>query len=157
MTIEKHSSMQQDEQDQAALRALNAKFIHNFVTCDVLAHDAIIHPRFLCISSSGSVHGRAEYLTAWATDFDPDIILYWDMRDEHIEIFGDVALVRATTKWIRRLDGQDVTGMTMYTDTYWRTDGRWLCVQAQLTSVAPENFTPDSAIVCRYIKGVLQS
>jgi hypothetical protein len=148
--------MHDHEQDLAALRALNAKFIHNFVTCDVPSHDAIIHRRFTCISPSGSVHGRAEYLHDWATDFDPEVILYWDMRDESIEIFGDVALVRATTKWIRRRDGQDVTGMTMYTDTYLRTDGKWLCIQAQLTPVTPENFTADTAIVCRYIKGVQQ-
>ena len=32
------------------LRALNAKFIHNFVTCDVPAHDAILHARFTCIN-----------------------------------------------------------------------------------------------------------
>ena len=143
-------------QDLAALRALNARFIHNFVTCDVTSHDAIIHPRFLCISSTGSVHGRAEYLEAWATDFDPEVILYWDMRDEHIEIFGDAALVRATTKWVRRLNGKEITGMTMYTDSYLREDRRWLCVQAQLTPVAPENFTADTAIVCRYLRGVLQ-
>jgi hypothetical protein len=150
-------NMRNREQDLAALRALNAKFIHNFVTCDVASHDAIIHPRFVCLSSSGSVHGRAEYLKDWATDFDPEIILYWDMRDENIEIFGDVALVRANTKWVRRLNGQNVTGMTMYTDTYWYEKDRWLCVQAQLTPVAPENFTPDTAIICRYIKGELQS
>ncbi len=144
------------EQDLAALRALNAKFIHNFVTCDVASHDAIIHPRFRCVSSSGGVQNRADYLKDWATDFDPEVILYWDMRDEDIAIFGDVALVRATTKWVRRLEGREVTGMTMYTDTYLREDGRWLCIQAQLSPVAPEHFTADTAIVCRYIKGVLQ-
>lgn len=144
------------EQDLATLRALNATFIHNFVTCDVAAHDAIIHRRFRCISSSGSVQSRVDYLKDWATDFDPEVILYWDMRDEDIAIFGDVALVRATTKWVRRAEGQDVTGMTMYTDTYLREGGQWLCIQAQLSPVAPENFTADTAIVCRYVKGVLQ-
>lgn len=148
--------MSTHQHDLAALRALNAKFIHNFVTCDVASHDAIIHPRFVCLSSSGSVHGRTEYLHDWATDFDPEVILYWDMRDEHIEIFGDVALVRANTKWVRRLDGRDVTGMTMYTDTYLREAGKWLCIQAQLTPVSPQNMTADTAIICRYIKGVLQ-
>jgi hypothetical protein len=145
------------EQDLAALRALNARFIHNFVTCDVASHDAIIHPQFVCVASDGSVHGRAAYLEAWATDFDPEIILYWDMRDEHISLFGDMALVRANTKWVRRLDGRDVTGMTTYTDTYLRSADQWLCVQAHLTTVAAQHFTPDTAIVCRYIKGVLQS
>ncbi len=149
--------MNGNEQDLAALRALNARFIHNFVTCDVPSHDAIIHPRFTCISSSGGVQGRADYLRDWATDFDPEVILYWDMRDERIDIFGDVALVRATDKWVRRIDGHDVTGMTTYTDIYVRSGGAWLCIQAQLTPVAPENYPGDETIVCRYIKGELQA
>jgi hypothetical protein len=31
------------------LRALNARFIHNFVTNDVVSHDAILHPGFINI------------------------------------------------------------------------------------------------------------
>jgi hypothetical protein len=148
--------MTQLEKDLADLRALNAKFIHNFVTCDVAAHDAIIHERFTCISSSGGVQGRADYLRDWATDFDPEIILYWDMRDERIDMFGDTALVRATDKWVRRINGQEMTGMTTYTDVYVRSGAKWLCIQAQLTPVSPNNYPGDETIVCRYIKGEFQ-
>ena len=35
------------------LRALNARFIHNFVTNDVASHDAILHPRFINIWPTG--------------------------------------------------------------------------------------------------------
>ena len=40
------------QKDQTAdvmseLRALNARFIHNFVTRDVASHDAILHPAFI--------------------------------------------------------------------------------------------------------------
>ena len=41
-----------------ALRALNAKFIHNFVTCDVKAHSAIIHERFVCIMDDSKLVER---------------------------------------------------------------------------------------------------
>lgn len=142
--------------DLVELKALNAHFIHNFITNDATSHDAIIHPRFVCIDTTGGRHDRVSYLRDWATDFDPEVILYWDTRDERIDQFGDLALVRATNKWVRRIDGQEITGMTTYTDTYIREDGRWLCIQAQLTPVAPGNFPSDDTIVSVYVKGVRQ-
>jgi Domain of unknown function (DUF4440) len=148
------SSIDQDLKD---LRALNARFIHNFVTNDVASHDAIIHPQFLCIDSKGARQNRADYLREWATGFDPEVIVYWDMRDEDIALFGDKALVRATNKWVRIIDGREVTGMTSYTDAYLREGTRWLCVQAQLTGVAPENYPSDDSVVVRYIRGQIQA
>jgi hypothetical protein len=139
------------------LRALNARFIHNFVTNDVPSHDAILHPAFVSIGSNGSRTDRAAYLTRWATGFDRDIILYWDVRDEHITIIGDVALVRSTNKHTIRRDRDEVTGMTTYTDTYVRCDDRWLCIQAQLTPVAAGFEPADDTIVSVYIRGIKQA
>ena len=34
----------------AELRALNARFIHNFITNDVPSHDAMLHKDFICIT-----------------------------------------------------------------------------------------------------------
>ena len=149
--------MNQPEIDVNELRALNARFIHNFVTNDVPSHDAITHERFLYLSTRGARVGRAEYLRQWATGFDPEVIVYWDVRDERIDVFGDCALVRATNKHVQRIGGQEVTGMTAYTDTYVREGGRWLCVQAQLTVVSPDNYPCDETIVNSYVKGVLQA
>lgn len=138
------------------LRALNARFIHNFVTRDVASHDAILHPGFINIWSTGQRLDRAGYLKYWATAFDPKVIVYWDVRDELITVVGNVALVRATNKHTRRRDGKEVTGMTMYTDTYLFEDGAWKCIQAQLTPVAPEHQPADDTIVSVYIEGELQ-
>ena len=143
-------------QDLAALRVLNKRFIHNFVTNDVPSHDAILHPQFRSISPAGAHVERAVYLQRWATGFNPDVITYWDMRDERITLVGDTALVTATNKWTRVTEGRETTGMTCYTDTYVRSGGRWLCVLAQLTSAAPENHPPDETIVVRYLRGVRQ-
>lgn len=148
--------MNHHESDLDELRALNAHFIHNFITNDVASHAAITHPRFLYISTSGARVERETYLREWATGFDPDVIVYWDVRDERIDVFGTVALVQATNKHVRRSGGQDIVGMTAYTDTYVREGGRWLCVQAQLTAVAPEHYPGDDTIVSCYIRGVLQ-
>src|SRR5258707_1176131 len=93
------------------LRALNARFIHNFVTNDVTSHDAILHSGFVNIWPTGQRWERATYLKYWATAFDPQVIVYWDVRDELITIIGNVALVRATNKHTRRRDGRNVTGV----------------------------------------------
>jgi Domain of unknown function (DUF4440) len=141
--------------DLEILRALNARFIHNFVTNDVASHDAMLHPRFICISASGARRGRAEYLRDWAHGFDAGRLVHWDTRDECIDVFGDMALVRATNKHIDVIDGAEVTGMTTYTDTYLREHGRWLCVQAQLTAVAPAHQPDDRTVINTYIRGRL--
>lgn len=138
----------------AELRALNARFIHNFITNDVPGHDAILHKDFICISPAGLRVSRADYLEEWATGFDPDRILYFDYRDEKIDVFGDTALLRSTNKSVRLKDGVEVTGMTMYTDVYVREDGAWKCVQAQITPVHPAHYPPDETIVQKYLRGV---
>lgn len=139
------------------LRALNARFIHNFVTNDVPSHDAILHPRFVCITSKGQYQDRDAYLKFWATGFDPKVFRYWDMRDERIDVIGNLALVRATNKFVVRRDGKEATGMTAYTDTYLFEDGAWKCVQAQITPVAPENHPADDTIVVAYVEGKRQN
>lgn len=142
--------------DLDALRALNKRFIHNFVTNDVASHDAILHRSFRAITTTGLRVDRAAYLAAWASGFDPAVIPYWDMRDERITRLGDAALVTATNRWVRVADGAEIVGMTCYTDTYVREDGAWRCALAQLTPVAPANYPPDATIVVRYLRGVLQ-
>lgn len=139
------------------LRALNARFIENFVTNDVASHDAILHPDFINIWPTGQRWDRATYLKYWATAFDPKVIVYWDVRDGFITVIGNVALVRATNKHTRRRDGKETTGMTMYTDTYLFENGAWKCIRAQLTSVAPEHQPADDTIVSVYIEGKRQA
>ncbi len=140
----------------AELRAINAHFIHNYITRDVAAHDALLHPDFVGITSRGARIGREQYLRYWATAFDPDVVVYWDTRDESITLAGDVALVRATNRHVIRRGGEEVAGMTTYTDTYLRIDGRWRCIQAQLTPVAPDAEPGEAGIVSVYLRGVKQ-
>ena len=142
--------------DLKALRALNKRFIHNFVTNDVPSHSAILHPEFRTVTFTGGHVAKGPYLDAWATGFDPEVIVYWDMRDERITLIADTAFVTATNKWIRRREGKEVLGMTCYTDSYVRTDGVWLCALAQITPVSPENYPTDDTIVVKYIRGRLQ-
>ncbi|MGL4636479.1 MAG: nuclear transport factor 2 family protein [Beijerinckiaceae bacterium] len=138
------------------LRVINARFIHNYVTNDVPSHDALLHARFLYINSSGKRIDRAPYLKRWATGFDPRETIYWDVRDELIHIFGNTALVRATNKYTLRQNGSETTGMACYTDVYVYENDTWLCIQAQITGVAPDHWPGDETIVSVYINGVRQ-
>jgi uncharacterized protein DUF4440 len=140
----------------AELRALNARFIHNFITNDVAGHDAILHKDFICIDPNGRRVDRAEYLKRWANQFDAERIPYYDYRDELITVIDGTALLRSTNKSVRMIDGVETVGMTMYTDIYVRQDGAWKCLQAQITPVAPANYPSDDTIVRKYIKGKAQ-
>lgn len=140
----------------AELKALNARFIHNYVTNDVDSHDAMMHPDFICIGPKGTRQNRADYLRQWATQFDPEVVVYWDVRDEVITIIDNVALVRSTNKRTIRRDGTETTGMSTYTDTYLFQKGQWKCIQAQIQTLPPESYPGDETIVSVYIKGKRQ-
>ena len=142
--------------DMAQLKALNAKFIHNFVTNDVATHDRIIHEKFQYINSKGKWINRKDYLESWKTGFDPEKIIYWDYRSEKISIIGSTALVRSVNKCIVLNNGIEKTSMTQYTDVYVKENATWKCIQAQITNVTPENYPTDDTIVKQYIKGKIQ-
>jgi hypothetical protein len=46
--------------------------------------------------------------------------------------------------------------MATYTDVYVREAKQWLCLQAQITIIAPSYWPSDETIVCSYENGVLQ-
>lgn len=142
---------------ESRLRALNERFIRNFVASDVDAHDAIIHRDFICLMPDGARLDRDAYLQHWAAAFDPDEFVYWDYRDESISIFGNVALVRSTNKYVRRANGTEQAGMTTYTDTYLKEHGEWTCIQAQLTPVAADHYPGDDTIVRAWVNGCLKA
>jgi Domain of unknown function (DUF4440) len=151
LSLSAQTSYLQD--DLAQLKTINARFIHNFVTNDALAHAQILHDSFVQIDTKGLWLNRKDYLEEWKSGFDPEKYLYWDYRNEKITIIGSTALVRSVTKYTILNNGKETTGMTQYTDTYVKTDGVWKCIQAQLTSVAPENYPGDDTIVKKYVRG----
>ena len=119
--------------DAAQLSALNTQFIQNFLHNDTVAHNKIIYKDFACILSSGKVVGREEYMKGWSHGYDPSFYRSFAMQKELIRIFGNTALVRAETVYTYFDNGKEINGTTVYTDTYIKLDGRWWCIQAQLT------------------------
>lgn len=121
--------------DTARLSELNAEFITNFLTQNATAHNELIHKDFVCIESNGAIVSRDVYLENWATDFDNSGYISFAYKDELIRIFGNMALVRAKTVYTKNENGQIIEGYTIYTDTYVKENGRWHCVQVQITPV----------------------
>lgn len=64
-----------------------------------------------------------------------------------------LALVTATSRWVRSRDGVETPGVTTHTDTHARTPGGWLCILAQLTPIAPENCPRDDTIIVKHLRG----
>ncbi len=119
--------------DFAILSSLNAQFIHNFLNSDTVAHNKIIYKDFTCIAGSGAIVNRNDYMNEWAHGYKNSGYTSFMMQNELIRIFGNTALIRAETPYTLIKDGKEIKGMTIYTDTYVKLDGRWWCVQVQLT------------------------
>lgn len=121
--------------DHAELSKLNAQFIQNFINQDTATHTKIIHKDFVCIQGSGVIVNRRDYMNGWATGYSQSAYKSFEFTDEHIRIFGNIALVRSKTVYTRESNGQLVKGNSIYTDTYLKEKGKWLCIQAQITPV----------------------
>jgi len=124
-----------EKTDSEQLSGLNAQFIKNFINGDVRSHNEIIHKNFVCIESNGSVIDRETYMNEWATDFANSGYTSFSYGDEQIRIFGNTALVRSTTTYTKIVDRKNITGHSVYADTYIKENGRWWCVQAHITPV----------------------
>ena len=122
--------------DEEILSKLNAQFIKNFINQDTVAHNKIIHKDFVCIYSTGAIIDRDTYMKDWSNGYTTSKYTSFHYTDESIRLFGNMALVRSKTVYTKTIDGQTVHGNTIYTDTYVKENGRWWCVQAQLTAVS---------------------
>jgi hypothetical protein len=121
--------------DLKILSALNAQFIKNFINQDTASHNTIIHRDFVCIQGNGIIVRREEYMKGWANGYSHSGYKTFAFTDELIRIFGNVALILSRTPYTKEVDGKIISGSSVYTDTYIKENGRWWCVQAQITPV----------------------
>ncbi len=121
--------------DEILLSELNAQFIKNFISQDVVAHDKILHKDFICIENNGVIVDRKEYLSEWAHAYENSGCTAFSYASEYIRIFGNVALVRSVSSYAKIKEGKKFGGESVYTDTYLKENGSWMCVQAQMTPV----------------------
>jgi hypothetical protein len=135
ITAQPMNAKETKSKDLAELSKLNAQFIRNFINEDTVSHGKIIHPDFVCIQGSGVIVARQDYLNDWATGYRTSGYKTFDYSEEFIRIFGDMALIRSKTTYTKETDGKMAKGYTIYTDTYVKENGKWRCVQAQITPI----------------------
>jgi len=133
LSFSQHTATDDRANDRAALSKLNAQFIKNYINHDTVAHNEIIHKDFVCIENDGTIENRKEYIKSWATDYPSAGFTSFGFKDEFIRFFGDVALVRSKSYYTRVKNGKSINGSSIYTDTYKKENGRWWCIQAQIT------------------------
>lgn len=133
----KNRSMEQTiaANDGVILSGLNRQFIKNFISMDTVAHNEIIHSDFLCINGDGTISNRREYMESWSEGYKKAGYTSFYIKDEHIRLFGDMALVRSKTVYTKLVNEKVVSGNSIYIDTYVKENGRWWCVQAHITPV----------------------
>jgi Domain of unknown function (DUF4440)/NIPSNAP len=129
------NTIRNEMEDHEKLSKLNGLFIKNFIAQDTTTHNEIIHTDFVCVEGNGKIVNRREYMKAWSSDYQAGKFTSFSISDEHIRIFGNMALVRSKTQYTRLQDGKEVKGYSIYTDTYIKENDRWWCVQAQITPI----------------------
>ncbi len=117
-------AMTMNPADTAILRQLNEDFVRSAETSKVHRFGEILAEDFLYSSFDGSIIDRAAFLAQAALPYPGSNLEAVDVR---IRLFGELALIHAAFKYIKR-DGR--TGSGRYTNAYARRQGQWLCVSA---------------------------
>jgi hypothetical protein len=123
----------QSAEDLAILGQLNFDYIHSDQFSDVKRFGEILAEDFI-IQFEGVTRSRAEYLDYIAK---PRPFPFKDLavHDVNIRVLGDVALIHGRSTLTTLADG--VTKEALYTDTYQKRDGTWVCVAACALAPVP--------------------
>jgi hypothetical protein len=118
------SETKQSAEDLAILKQLNLDYIHSDQTNDVERFRELLAEDFI-MQTEGVSRNRAEYLKYIAK---PRPFKDLAVHDVNIRILGDVALIHARSTLTTLADGVDKEAL--YTDTYQKREGTWVCVAA---------------------------
>lgn len=126
MTESDISTMSPDEQ---ILRDLNDRYIDSDQNGDVATYETFLADDFTATLPDLVLRNRAEFLELIAQ---PRPFTGLTLEHVDVRILGDVALMQGRVTYVTTHDG--VTREALYTDTYQRRDGRWLCVAGEVVA-----------------------
>ena len=118
------SDTNQSAEDLAILERLNNDYIHSDQFNDVERFREFLAEDFI-IQIEGATRNRDEYLDYIAK---PRPFKDLAVHDVNIRILSDVALIHARVTLTTLADGVDREAL--YTDTYQKREGTWVCVAA---------------------------
>jgi hypothetical protein len=120
------NDIKQSTEDLAILEQLNNDYIHSDQNSDVKCFSEILAEDFI-IQFEGVTRNRAEYLDYIAKPR-PSPFKDLAVHDVNNRMLGDVALIHGRSTLTTLADG--VAKEALYTDTYQKRDGTWVCVAA---------------------------
>ena len=113
--------------DVDILRALNDSYIRSDQNSDVATYATFLADDFVANLPDLVKRNRAEFLELIAG---PRPFTDLTLEGVQIRILGDVALLHGRVSYVTKHDGE--RREALYTDTYQRRDGRWLCIAADV-------------------------
>jgi Domain of unknown function (DUF4440) len=119
----------QSAEDRAILEQLNNNYIHSDQFNDVARFSEFLAEDFID-QRPGVTRNRAEFLDYIA---EPRPFKDLAVHDVNIRILSDVALIHGRATYTTLADG--VEQEALYTDTYQKREGTWVCVAA--CAIAP--------------------
>jgi hypothetical protein len=118
------SATKQSAEHLAIVKQLNVDYIHSDQTNDAERFRELLADDFI-VQTEGVGRNSAEYLEYIAK---PRPFRDLAVHDVNIRIVGDVALIHARSTLTTLADGVDEEAL--YTDTYQKREGTWVCVAA---------------------------
>ncbi|HEY4337867.1 MAG TPA: nuclear transport factor 2 family protein [Puia sp.] len=118
---------QSKEDDIAAIRQLNAEWIHNYVTKDSTVWNRIYADDFVLVNPAGRKMTKRDILSS---PFQP--ITAADVDFAEVQIHGNIGLIHAKCSFTVVADGKESKGSTDYLDVYEKRKGRWWAIAAHV-------------------------
>ncbi len=115
------------ELNRRMLEDLNRQYIRSVQESDVQWFERNLADDFRCSNPDGTIVNRAGFLEQTAHPVSIANLLAGNVE---IRLFGDIAIIHATTAYTLA-DGTPKQGR--YTDVWWKQGDRWLCVSAHVT------------------------
>ena len=123
-------TMETDQRsDEAILRELNDAYIHSDQNSDVARYEEFLAEDFTASLPDLVFRDRQEFLDLIAK---PRPFKDLTLLGVRVRILGDVALLQGRVSYTTTHDNQPREAL--YTDTYQRRDGRWLCVAGEVVA-----------------------
>jgi ketosteroid isomerase-like protein len=115
--------------DEAILRELNDAYLHSDQNSDVARYDEFLAEDFTASLPDLVFRNRQEFLDLIAQ---PRPFRDLTLLGLRVRILGDVALLHGRVSYTTAND--HTQREALYTDTYQRRDGRWLCVAGEVVA-----------------------
>jgi ketosteroid isomerase-like protein len=115
--------------DEKMLRQLNDDYIHCDQNSDVARYEEFLAEDFTATLPDLVFRDRREFLDLIAQ---PRPFTDLTLRHVSVRILGDVALLHGRVTYTTKHDGQPREAL--YTDTYQRRNGKWMCVAGEVVA-----------------------